>query len=265
MKVSLILPSYKRPELLNLGLWSISQQKSKYELEVIVVNDGVMDSTFYNTIKYSKQFHIVYVFSGYRNLKNTPKFRSPSVAINIGIKKAVGDIIILSNPECFHLNNTIDIIVGPLMNNKEIISTPKHIYFDNTSMAKNYIASSPTLNLPEDIMDDLESGTKRCQYASRLPFCMGMYKNRIVDIGAYDEEFSGWACDDDDIVERLLLSGLSLHYCGAKVVHLYHDKQYDRTNRLTDPDYLHNLKLFKEKKGTIIRNQSKEWGVNNEG
>jgi len=261
MKVSLILPSYRRPELLDLGLLSIASQRSIHDLEVIVVNDGIRDNTSNIAKQYLPNLNIRYIFSGYRNLGKEPKFRSPSVAMNIGIKKARGDIVIFSCPEMFHLNNVIDLLVTPLIEDKNYLASPKHIYFDNNDDVRKYISEARTLKWGDSVLKTLESGTKRTEYASRLPFCMAMWKSKIVEIGGYDEEFSGWACDDDDIVERLILNGMKYKYTEGKIIHLYHKKQYNRKTKNQDKDYLYNLKLFKERKGIIVRNKNKEWGV----
>lgn len=261
MKISLILPSYKRPELLNLGLWSLSQQKTSYRLEIIVLNDGIVDSTEEICKKYKNKLHIRYIFTGYKNSSEESKFRSPSFALNIGIKKSKGKIIILSSPEIFHLNNTIDYIVSPLIDNKKILSTPQYISIDNTGKVKDYLSENLTLNLPEDIFLSLESNTPRCRYASKLPFCIGLYKKELIEIGGYDEDFTGWACDDDDIIGRLILNGLTYNYCSARIIHLYHPKQYDKELKMNNREYLHNLGLYKKRKGTIIRNKNKKWGI----
>jgi len=256
MKVSLLLPSYKRPKLLDIGLWSLTTTTIMYDLEILVLNDGILDNTENICNKYKNKLNIKYIFTGQRNLNKKEIFRSPSFALNIGIKQSKGDIIVLSCPEIFHLNNTIDSIITPLIDNKKLMSTPKHIYFDNTGEVTNDCHNN--LQIP---IDKLESNTKRCTYASKLPFLMGTYKKELIDIGGYDEDFTGFACDDDDIVDRLLLNGLSYFYADAYIVHLYHKKQYNRKNKNIDNDYLYNLKLFRERKGKIIRNENKEWGV----
>ena len=90
---------------------------------------------------------------------------------------------------------------------------------------------------------------------------MGIYKQELINIGGYDEDFSGWASDDDDLVNRLKLNGLVYKYCPANVIHLYHPKVYNKETKMNDKDYLHNLELFKKRKNIIIRNQGKEWGI----
>lgn len=256
MKVSLLLPSFQRAELLNIGLKSISMQHINYELEIIVINDGIKDNTERICSKYS-DLNIRYLFTGQRNEKEII-FRTPVFAFNIGIKQSKGEIIILSNPEIFHIGDTINSLVEPLLTNKNIITSPE-VMFDNTGKTKEYLTDYYTNQLPKEIEEDLEKNTTRCKYASRLPFCIGLYKSHLIDIHGYDEDLSGWACDDDDIIDRLLLKGLTFYYTKAEVIHLYHDKQYERGNR-QHPKFLHNYNIYKTRKNTIIRNIGKEWG-----
>ena len=258
MKVSLVMSSFCRAKLLKLGLWSLAQQNPKIDFETIIINDGIEDETEKICNLYRNKLNIKYVFTGQRN-KESIIFRSPSIALNIGIKQATGEIIILTCPEVFHLNNTIDKITKPLLNNKKILSTPNLVYFDNTNQLTNGFFTSPTK--PNDIFDIIEHTTARCKYARTLPLCMGIYKDELIKIGGYDEDFTGWACDDDDLVNRLILNGLDYHYTDAEIIHLYHKKQYDRENKNNTKEYLHNLKLYRERKGEIIRNENREWGV----
>ena len=260
MKVSLILPSFCRSKLLNLGLFSLSQQIINHDLEILVINDGIKDNTEHWCEQYWNKLNIRYIFTGHRNIEGI-KFRSPSIALNIGIKQASGDIIILSCPEVFHLNNTIDNIIEPLLNNTKIISSHGKTYFDNTSELTNSLLKKPVYNLTGALLDlQLEHDTHRCEYSKKLPFCMGMYKKELINIGGYDEDFTGWGADDDDLVNRLQLNGLKYAYTNARIIHLYHGKQYDRGN-FDNKEYQHNLKLFKERKDIIVRNKDRVWGI----
>lgn len=261
MKVSLVMSSFKRAKLLNLGLGSLAKQFINYDLEIIVINDGINDETKSICDKYKDRFNIKYVFAGQRNY-NEIKFRSPSIALNIGIKQAKGDIIIFSCPEIYHLNQTINNIIEPMKFQKRIFSTHSHMFFDNTSVLTRLLLDDNTYKLTNRLLElQLENNTYRCEYSLKLPFCMGIYKKELIEIGGYDEDFTGWGADDDDLVNRLKLNGLKHIYTGAKIIHLYHDKQYDRENKDHSPEYQHNLKLFKERKNQIIRNKNREWGV----
>lgn len=257
MKISLLLPSFQRANLLDIGLKSISMQNIDYDLEILVINDGIDDNTKQVCKKYSN-LNIKYLFTGQRNKKEII-FRAPVFAFNIGIKQSKGDIIILSNPEIFHIKNTINLLIEPFLSNKNIITTPE-VMFDNTGKTKEYLTNY-TNQLPKEIEEDLEKNTTRCKYASKLPFCIGLHKHHLIEIGGYDEGLCGWACDDDDIIDRLTLKGLNFYYTEAQVIHLYHDKQYERGNR-QHPKFLHNYNIYKEKKNIILRNIEKEWGIN---
>jgi len=257
MKVSVILPVFKRASLLDLGLKSLSMQKIYYPFEILVINDGIEDETEAVCDKYP-ELNIRYIFSGQRN-KDEIVFRTPAFAFNIGIKQSTGDIVMLSNPEIFHLTDTMHELLAPLDVSDSFITSPANIMFDNTGKTLKYLREHFTLDLPAHISDDLEKNNARCKYASRLPFCIALEKKHLIEIGGYDEDYSGWACDDDDIIDRLILKGLSFFYVNSSIIHLYHAKQYERGNR-KHPKFLHNYNIYMKKKGTIIRNEGKDWG-----
>jgi len=260
MKVSLIIPCFKRPNLLRLGLWSIAQQDISYPFEVIVLNDGIEDDTKKVCEEYKDKLDIKYIFTGQRNLK-TLKIRCPAFAYNIGIKQAKGDIIILSSPEIFHLNNNIDLIVKSIIQNPKLLSSPENVYIDTIGKAKDYLLKIQTSTLSKDIISSLESNTKRCRYARKIPCFMGIMKKELINIGAYDEDFTGYAGEDDDLIWRLRLNGLNFNFCnGGKIIHLYHDKCINKQDLNSNKDYLYNLKLLRERRGTIKRNVGKDWG-----
>ena len=120
-KLSLILPCFFRAKLLNLSLWSIVQQKIKYDLEIVVLNDCIKDNTEEICSKYKDKLNIKYIFTGQRNENSFIHTRIPGFAINIGVKQCKGEIIILSSPEVFHLNNSINLIVEPLLKIKRLL------------------------------------------------------------------------------------------------------------------------------------------------
>ncbi|GAG85021.1 unnamed protein product, partial [marine sediment metagenome] len=163
--------------------------------------------------------NIKYIFTREKN----SKFRCPSFAYNIGIKQSKGEIIILSSPEIFHLNDSVDLIVAPLLKNKRILSSPEAegISFDTTGKVTNYLFKEPTLDLAKDINSLLKWGSKRSRYARKLPFFMGLYKKELMEIGGYDEDFTGYSGDDDDLIWRLKEKGLIFNYCSANIIHLY--------------------------------------------
>jgi GT2 family glycosyltransferase len=254
--ISLILPSYKRADLLNLGLYSISKQKIDYDLEIIVLNEsndketkGVCD--YYSQYKQLNIRHIISNPSGVT--------RNVVFATNIGTKQAKGEIIILSCPEMFHLKENINTIINPLLNNKKLISIPNYILFDTGEIKKYLYNTRLTLDVPENLLKKLTINDHN-KYSATLPFFIAFYKQEATNIGGMDEDFTGIAGEDDDFVKRLIANGLTYIRSDISVIHLFHPKSFDENTKDKNSKYLYNMKLLEERKNTIIRNEGKEWG-----
>jgi glycosyltransferase involved in cell wall biosynthesis len=259
MKTTLILPSFKRAELLNLGLKSIARQTILNDLEIIVVNDGTEDDTKTVCKSFKKQLNIKYLFTGTRN-KEELIWRVPGFAINIAVKESNSDIIILSCPEIFHLENTIDKIIEPLLTNEFIVSTVEKVLFDQTSQIKNYLIDTDQDVIPEDIIKTALNN-EHSVYAAGLPFFIGFHRKHFIEMRGYDEDFSGYAGEDDDLKARFLTKGL-LYYFNkeTKVIHLYHPKEKEPINLINNPAWIHNSILYQTRLGLIKRNQRTNWG-----
>jgi len=98
-----------------------------------------------------------------------------------------------------------------------------------------------------------------------LPFFMGVTKKDYVDIGGYDEDFTGLGYDDDDIVNRLQLNGCKYINCPAETIHLWHERKWSGPlntlpENLKQLIYL-NKNLYESRKAIIKRNINKEWGL----
>ena len=258
MNISLIMGSWKRAKLLELGLWSLTRQKINYDLEIIVCNDYLPDETEKVCKQYSDKLNIKYVFTGKRNLNGT-KWRSAGYALNIGVKQSTGDIIILTCPEIVHLNNTINLTTKPLLNNKNIMTIGNCVYFDDTGNTIEFIQKTRTLDFSEDLLKEIQSDPE-CKMAVQMPYCMGLWKQHYLDIRGYDEDFSGYACEDNDFINRLKLKGLTYHKTEAKVIHLFHGNRCDSKIHWDNPMWAKNYNLFLERKNKIIRNEDRNWG-----
>ena len=67
MTLSIIMPCFKRPDLVKQGLASIKNQLINVDYQVIVINDGIEDETEAVCKKFSKEMDVKYIFSGQRN------------------------------------------------------------------------------------------------------------------------------------------------------------------------------------------------------
>jgi hypothetical protein len=169
----------------------------------------------------------------------------------VAIREASGDIVILTCPEMYHLNKCIDLIVEPLLKSKKLISIPQFIYFDDRGLALDKLKK----NLPIK--------RKLCKIHhqhNRMPFLMGIWKKELISIGGYDEDFIGYANEDNDLMSRLLANHCFYFQTKAEVIHLYHGERCPDGMLYGNEAWAYNRKLLDSRKGQIVRNKNKKWG-----
>lgn len=252
MDASILITSYKRAHLLKWGLFSLARQDmSPYNVEIVVLNDGLQDETDEICNSYKNKLNIRYVFTGKRNSDNQTHWRVPGYAFNIGANMVTGEFLVLSCAEIFHLDNSVKTIIAQMKKQKQIFCIPdgkddttgailKKVEETNGIVTMNEYNSMPTaLNV-------------------RLPFFMGITRRDFMNIGGYDEDFTGMAWDDDDITNRLHCYGYEFSYVNGHIIHLYHPRiNYDENKDRIE----YNKRLYLSRGGKIMRNSSREWGV----
>ena len=263
--VSIILPSFKRGSLLNLGLYSLTKQRTSFDFEIIVLNDGLEDDTEEICTNYNKKFgNVRYIFTGKRNTLEKIKWRVPGFANNIGVKQSQGKLIALSSPEVWHLTeNNLELLVSALKD--KTIVAPRKLYFDDENVILPYLtrlySDTLPLNIPLDLIMRGCPDTSKSATAYTMPFFLVMYKSDYINIGGYDEDFIGYAGDDNDFIGRIKLINKRLFVDGAPIIHLYHSGTNNGINHEGNPDWELNYNLWKLRKGILNRNVGREWGV----
>ena len=253
MKVSIIVPSFKRANLLRWNLLSLSRQTIPFDFETIILNDGTSDETEELCSKYKDKLNIKYIFTGQRNMSGNFVWRIPGFAINIGVKQSEGDVIVLCCAEMFHVNDTIRRITE-VFNSSDIDKTIViPLAKDDNSRFLNRLI----VHYGEYSMDDYNTQPNLDNV--RFPFFMAMKKKDYMDIGGYDEDFTGTDFDDADLVHRLVQNGCQYLETEARVVHLWHERLSMSPERRVRYEY--NKRLYKEREDIIVRNVGREWGV----
>jgi len=241
MLTSLILTTFHRDHLLQLTLPSIH----RHNLEIIIVNDGLPDDTQAIANKHGTQ----YIFTGYHNLKN-PHWRIPGFALNIGVRQAMGDIVVLSCAEIYHVDNDlINQLAQTIAYEPMGLAIPqgKDDNGDYLRYLQKYGKHS------EEIYERLPD------LNTKLPFLFAMSRELYLHIGGYDEDFIGQAYDDNDFVTRLQDFGCKYISINARCVHLYHERNGPGRSRKA---LQFNKRLYEARRGIIVRNSGREWGVN---
>jgi len=256
MRVSICMATFKRANLLKWTLPSLIRQKHKHDVEIVIVNDGMQDETEDVCKQFSNQINIKYIFAGQRHT-DTLVPRNPCVPNNIAVKQSSGEIIILTCPEIYHLDNSISLTVDPICTPRgsRYMSIPDFMYFDDTGVVEK--------NLSEGSGIDKKKLSATKSFV-KMPFWMGMRKNLFCEIGGYDEDFeTGYAGEDNDLVDRLLKHRLTYSHNKSRIIHMYHGPRCDSVAHHDNPKWVHNYKLWKGRSNIIVRNVGKEWGVIN--
>lgn len=104
IKLSIIISTYLRPELLFWCLCSIKKQEFNEDFEIVVLNDGVKDDTETICNKFKDLLNIKYLFTGNRNTNNV-KWHEPD--FDFGIKHASSTNVILCSSDIFLIETSI--------------------------------------------------------------------------------------------------------------------------------------------------------------
>ena len=250
-QVSILLTSFERAPLLRWGLYSLARQHIPFPFETIVINDGLPDETEMICGQYHERLNLRYIFSGQRNLGGAGiRWRVPGFALNIGAHSATGRVIILSCAEIFHLNETIAQLVQPILENNTLITVPigkddrdgsflHQLASGNGSFDPNTFWNYPELNV-------------------RLPFLLAVERAHFYAIRGYDEDFTGIAFDDNDLVDRLVAYGCKYLQTQAQAIHLYHPRYVYQVGE--SPEWHYNRNLYLSRQGRLVRNENREWG-----
>jgi GT2 family glycosyltransferase len=251
MKLSIVIPYFQRRELLELGLISLSKQTLPEDYEILILNEGLPEDTNGILEKFIN-LNLRIIFTGQRNLKGIIIWRVPCYAINIGIKQAQGEFIIITCPEIYHLDNDIIPMIKELETNfKQIIITKGKDDREATFLnaVKN---NSNNLNQEYDKLPN--------RLMTEFPFFMAMTREEFMDINGYDEEFGNGNCwDDQDFVDRMVANGNIYKELDYRIVHLYHPRLNYKLTKINNL-WIKNKKLYLRRKGIIKRNIDKEWG-----
>ena len=264
MKVSILLSSFNRPHLLRLGLASIKKFKPKFDYEILVLNDYLEDETRAVCDVFGDSLNIRYIFTGQRNSSGNIKKRVSGLTLNVGIKQSAGDIIVLSCPEIFHLNSGLDMIVEKLVQNPMGMVIPGLMYFDQKGLLTKKLCELVSVEGICGCSIDYSLLSQNEEYNKahvQMPYLMALYKHHLMEIGGYDEDLTGYAGEDNDLVDRLILKGLNHVRTDARIIHLWHEGTGDGYAHWENPAWVHNWNILQARKGILVRNIGKKWGT----
>lgn len=186
--LSVIMPYWNRQELLNRSLNRFDELYADLGMEVIIASDGC-------SVELDPHEFPVKVV----NLPTKSEPKNPCVPLNLAAESAAGNILVITNPEIYHIQPVFESMAEDLLNRGP----------------KGYVIAS-CWGVEEDrwycFPDFIGPGVGKMPPNSGLHFCSIMYKPFFDEIGGFDEIFrDGAGYEDNDFA-------WSVHKGGGNVV-----------------------------------------------
>ena len=247
-KISIIIPTYNRIEVLKKCLESILDSSFKLSYEVIIIDDGSTDNTVSEVANFIKT----------RKLKNyfiyKQKNSGPAKARNVGIRKAKSELLLIIGDDSIADNKLLSehykwhntkykkeniAVLGYNEWSREIEVTPFMEWLDRVGMQFSYFRFN-SVNAPSS------SEFWTCNISVKKCFLM---KN-----GLFDESFPYAAWEDIELGWRLSKYGLKIKYNKDAIVAHYHPTSFKSVkNRMIKHGY--SQMILAEKMGSDYYNR----------
>jgi len=199
------------------------------DFEVIAVDDGSKEE--------ERIEDLMDVFDFLKVVRIEPEdkwYFNSCIPFNIGISLAQGDIIVLQNPECLHVQDVLTYIANTTEDSNYItIAT----YAINEQMTKNLSERIEKNNfmqyfksLPQQVANNYVGWYNHTEYRPvYFHFCVALTKKNMKALGGFDERYAyGTGYEDCDFVDRVNRLKLSKIISTAVfVIHQWHPVVYD--------------------------------------
>lgn len=208
-KVSIVIPCRNEEKYIGECLQSMVEQSYGIENIEVLVCDGYSED---NTQKIINEFNLKYPQV---KLVLNEKRVAPS-AMNLGIKRAEGEIIIIFGAHAYMDKDYVKLCVEKLNNDESLACVGGKII----NISENGIAKAISLAMasPFGVGNALFRFSDKEQYVDTVAF--GAYKKKIFDeIGLFDEEFV--RNQDDELNFRVTQSGNKILLSPDIISHYY--------------------------------------------
>jgi glycosyltransferase involved in cell wall biosynthesis len=199
MKISVIIPTYKRPALLLRCLDAVrSQVFNKEAYEIIVVSDGPDKATLEALQPFTKSSTPPVRYF------QLPEKKGPAAARNAGWREASGELIAFTDDDCIPDINW-------LKNFWDAFNRRPYINVAFTGYTVVPIPETPT---------DYELNISHLATAEFITANCACTKNALIETGGFDEAFTMAWREDSDLQFKMLERGMPIFKVqGATVIH----------------------------------------------
>jgi len=280
IKVSIIIPTYNRKDLLEVTLTSLFYQNyPKENYEIIVVDDGSSDGTLDMVKKLKPTCNLKHIYWP----RNKPyKFGEPrnrvGPARNLGVKQAKGEILLFIDSDVIAQPDLLSEHINTHKNGKKlVIGARKNLSRENFS--KSTVISKISQNKFDrlkfnfDSDDRMENIYKQCNYdLSKLeqPWFGFISNNTSVRkkdfelINGFDNNFVFWGVEDQEFAYRSYKKVFEVFLnTDAIGYHQWHEKEFIDLKEREKILNKHGIILYKKHLCIDVLNAVNKYFYNN--
>ena len=271
-RVSFIYPYFERPSVFLATLRSLEYYYSDESVEIVIVDDGShpgLVPLFPDGFKIPSKVVSILDKNGI----------NPCLPINVGVRHANGEIIILSSPEVVHTDSIFKLangfkefgikdysvfevfaITDQLTNSRMISSLTHRDFMNEFSLLKNNLNKDLGFN-GYSYSNPVGSWYNHGEIKpSRLNFLSAISMDSFHQLGGFDERYrTGTGFDDYEFLRRLIRQNYKIKdISGGPAIHLEHEEVSSRSDFRIKLNS--NEKLYKNFLRRRYR-QNNQWGT----
>jgi len=244
LKLSIVTAYYNRKDLFLKTLDSIEQSERTKDIEFIVVDDASREDQRLEDIQdnYSFPIHII------RQEKENKSYINPCVPFNLGFAKAKGDLILIQNPECFHVG---DLLSSALENTTD----ENYLVFAAYALSKEDTETLGEKGKQINLLNKVSNGGQQDGWYNHsvinprpLHFASCITKKNLEELGGFDEAYAqGIGYDDDELLMRIRHKGLKVEICDNPFIlhqNHYNEDAFENKFKLSPELFHKNKELY---------------------
>ena len=216
-KITAVIPAWNKWELTLACLESLERTTSRDELEILVVDNGSVDSTPSQLERLAKDGRLRYL----RNDEN----RGFAVATNQGIQESPGDVLLLNNdivalPGWFKPLATA-IGSSAVSGAGSLLLYPNQKWIQHAGVGVGYLKGKLKVwhHFQYRPVEQNPEARDSCDYLALTAACLLLKRSELDRVGLLDEGFRN-GYEDVDLCLRITTTGGRLRYCGnSELIH----------------------------------------------
>lgn len=245
MKISVVIPTFNQRKLTDIAIEMLYLCTQYHDWECIVIDDGSIDGTFEHFTAMAQDRTNMLVL---RRTKAIGKYSNGGLARNCGIKAATGDIIACMDSDIIHFTDPVSRTAEAFANNARQHGNRMFVTSSNWYRVfyKNDAAK---------IVAEIRG------HVGPLPFGAWIAAHRDVwfELGGYDERFTTYGAEDNDICGRMHRAGVKNIMCPDIFAVHPHYKPVFEVERKDQAKFEEQLQYMSYDRN-IQRNANVEWG-----